>query len=124
MAEARTKVLIDSNIIRLTAGSYELIWGSLDPQQLQLSKVTVLIDETDGSVDILLPPTTDTQSKYAQLIVAITTEQGNSVSVSAFDGDTFNGGDALAEFSGYGKMFQCSYLFDSVWFAFSNGASA
>ena len=81
----------------------------------------MLIDETDGNVRITLPKTTDTQSKYVQFFIAITTNSDNEVTVFPANGDTFKGELTQKVFQGYGKAFIASYLFDTVWLSASTG---
>ena len=91
MAAELTQILISGSKIKLTAGSYQLVWGSVNPQELNNRQVVVLCDSTDDEVYVYLPPTTQQQSNFAQFVVGKISDDLNNIYLKPSDGDNVNG---------------------------------
>ncbi len=86
-----TQVLISGNKLKLTTGSYQLVWGSLNPQELNNSAIVIACDLTDGGLNVILPPTSQQQSNFATIVVGKVDSAKNNVTVYPSDGDTIDG---------------------------------
>ncbi len=93
MASIRaTDFTINSNKITLTAGSWKLIWGSLDPKQFDTSKIVIGADVSDGNVNIILPPTNTPQSLNSNIIITtIPPDKEDKAIIYPIVGNTING---------------------------------
>ena len=104
--------------MKLTAGAWELVWGTLDPQNLSTQRVIIFSDATDGEVDITLPPTSDPKTKEVQLYIINTSDTTNKSYAYPADGDTLRGETGrISVFNGYGKGsgIWLLNLYDSNW---------
>ena len=120
MASETKIVSIDGSKILLTAGNYQLVWGALNPQELNNQQVAIQADVTAGDVTIALPPTSEPQSGFAKLIIGREIASANVLYVAAHDGDTINGKARNAELpnGGYAMLVN---LFGNNWVAFLGG---
>ena len=91
MAAELTQILIGGSKIKLTKGDYQLVWGSVNPQELNNAQIVVACDATDGEVNVMLPPTTQQQSNFATIWVGKLDSVKNNVTIYPSDGDTING---------------------------------
>lgn len=82
--------LINSTEFTLKAGSWKLIYGSVDPQQLATAKVRIACDGAGGNVDVMLPSTSAQQSGNADLYFVLTNSGGGGLSLYPADGDLLN----------------------------------
>lgn len=86
-----TPYLINSTEIVLTAGDWQLSWGSIDAQQVTTSKISIGADTSGGNVSVQLPQSSAQQSTNAQFSLIKATADGNSLFINAGSGDTING---------------------------------
>lgn len=88
-------ISIDSCYIELTAGDYELVWGTLDPNQFATQRVVIAFDNSAavGMSNILLPYTSSLPSDGVQLYVVKTSNDAFPLRVEAHPADNVNSGD-------------------------------
>lgn len=82
---------VNSNNFTLTAGDYQLEWGSVDPQQLATEKVIISCDTSSGDVNVILPQSGSPQSINTLFYIAKVTADGNAANISPADGDLLSG---------------------------------
>ncbi len=110
-----TQVLINGSKLKLTAGAYQLVWGSVNPQELNNSEVVIACDATDGDVDVILPPTSQQQSNFATIAVGkIDNEKDKSVNIYPSGDDTMDGKLSVQLRGQYNSVF-IKNLYGSDW---------
>ncbi len=118
-------VLLSASTTKLTAGSYQFIWGSLDPQQVPLAKVIIATDTTDGDISIILPVTSDEKSKSAGFFITKINDddEAHSVTVSADTdaGDLLQGDTKSLEMETFGRAIILQNPYGNNWIGGGGG---
>lgn len=116
---APTQYLINSTSFVLTAGDWQLNWGSIDPQQLTTNKIAIIADTTINNVSIELPPSSEEQTNNVQFYI-VKAVAANVLNINAAGGDSINGNPVLTINSQYSAAF-LQNLFLTLWTAFQQG---
>lgn len=83
-------ILLNSNYITIGVGQWQLVWDSIDPQQLPLRQIRIACDTTIGSMIITLPPAATEQAKNVELFFC-SIGNGGGVLFHRHGSDTING---------------------------------
>ena len=107
------QVVIDSNYITLGVGHWELVWGSVDPQQLGKKQIRIACDLSGGSMIVTLPPAATEQSYNAELFFC--NVSGGGVIIHRYGTDTINGHPLTPPLTLQYQMGICTNKYGSNW---------